>query len=148
MLEQRLDVIVYRLKMARSIFEARQLITHGHISVQTSVHSPLATLRPQRRGATLVAGVSAEGLRGGAGHIVPVGALISSSADVSLSAFLSRARTVTRRPPVGAGLLAPVGPLRGVAPHGADAKRDHPYGGARPRLISGILIKSAPRHFV
>ena len=33
MLEQRLDMIVYRAKFAPTIFAARQLVSHGHIRV-------------------------------------------------------------------------------------------------------------------
>lgn len=33
LLERRLQTIVYRRKMAKSFFQARQLITHGHISI-------------------------------------------------------------------------------------------------------------------
>lgn len=33
MLESRLDVIVYRLKLASTIFQAQQLVAHGHILV-------------------------------------------------------------------------------------------------------------------
>lgn len=147
--------------MARSIFEARQLITHGHISVQTSAHGPLRRVAPQAG----VAGPKALrpgpldqwGCRAGAGHIVPVGALISSSADVSLSAYLSRASTATRRardprslaqgavgaPRTGASLLW-LRPLRAsVAPSAREAGAD-----ARPRLMSGILIRPASRRLV
>lgn len=38
-IESRLDVLVYRLKMARSIFQARQLINHGYITVTPSANS-------------------------------------------------------------------------------------------------------------
>ncbi|MGQ9679694.1 MAG: 30S ribosomal protein S4 [Candidatus Bathyarchaeia archaeon] len=33
LLERRLQTIVYRRKMAKSFFQARQLITHGHVSI-------------------------------------------------------------------------------------------------------------------
>ncbi|MEM3522088.1 MAG: 30S ribosomal protein S4 [Candidatus Bathyarchaeia archaeon] len=33
LLERRLQTIVYRIGLARSIYEARQLITHGHIAI-------------------------------------------------------------------------------------------------------------------
>lgn len=33
LLERRLQTVVYRKKMAKSFFQARQLITHGHISI-------------------------------------------------------------------------------------------------------------------
>jgi len=32
-LERRLQTVVYRKKMAKSFFQARQLITHGHVSI-------------------------------------------------------------------------------------------------------------------
>lgn len=37
LLERRLQTIVYRMGLARSIYEARQLITHGHIAVGDKV---------------------------------------------------------------------------------------------------------------
>lgn len=41
MLERRLDNVVYRLKMATSRAQARQIVVHGHITVNGSrVHSP------------------------------------------------------------------------------------------------------------
>jgi len=33
LLERRLDAVVYRMKLAPSVFAARQLINHGHIKV-------------------------------------------------------------------------------------------------------------------
>lgn len=41
MLERRLDNVVYRLKMAKSREQARQMVVHGHIRVNNQkVHSP------------------------------------------------------------------------------------------------------------
>lgn len=37
LLERRLDIIIYRLNFAESIFQARQLINHGHILVNSKV---------------------------------------------------------------------------------------------------------------
>src|ERR671923_1790449 len=33
LLERRLDAVVYRLKFAQTVFNARQLVSHGHIRV-------------------------------------------------------------------------------------------------------------------
>lgn len=99
-IEQRLDVLVFRLRMARSIFEARQIITHGHVKVWTSDHA-FATVAPKAGG---LAGIAR---RRGSGYIVPVGSLITSSADTSLAAYLSRAsRGPMENAPVGGYLLS------------------------------------------
>ena len=48
LLEQRLDMIVYRAKFAPTIFAARQLVSHGHIRVN-GVKCNIASRRVQRR---------------------------------------------------------------------------------------------------
>jgi small subunit ribosomal protein S4 len=46
-LERRLDNVIYRLRMAISRVQARQLITHGHIAVNGKrVSSPSFVVRP------------------------------------------------------------------------------------------------------
>lgn len=46
LLERRLDNVVYRLKMASSRFQARQLVVHGHILVNgTRVKSPSSLIK-------------------------------------------------------------------------------------------------------
>lgn len=118
--------------MARSIFEARQLITHGHISVHAN-SGPAAPVGPVGPSAPAAAG---------AGQIVPVGALISSSADVSLSAYLSRAHSY-KAPAAGA--------QRGGSARGALLSvrcERASSGGARRPHVCGILIKPTPQQFV
>ncbi|MDG4765380.1 30S ribosomal protein S4 [Solwaraspora sp. WMMD406] len=47
LLERRLDAIVHRAGMARTIYQARQLVAHGHFSVDgTKVDRPSYRLRP------------------------------------------------------------------------------------------------------
>jgi len=47
MLERRLDNVVYRLGFARSVVEAKQLVSHGHILVRgRKVNIPSYLLRP------------------------------------------------------------------------------------------------------
>ena len=48
LLERRLDMIVYRAKFAPTIFAARQIVSHGHISVN-GVKCNIASRRMRRR---------------------------------------------------------------------------------------------------
>lgn len=168
--EQRLDVIVYRLKMARSIFEARQLITHGHIIVtlrhfsgpdgrsaeQFSRSAPLSPLA--KRGAL--------GGRFAGGYIVPVGSLITCNAEMCYSSALSRTGPTQRGPlagaatcPKGAGVQSRgghSGALGGPASRGAgqDSARATPGHLVKLSTRKGILVRTpnanetlAPRDF-
>jgi hypothetical protein len=103
--------------MARSIFEARQLIAHGHITLDTdSPRDAAGAAHPSggRRGRVA-------GRERGAGYIVPVGSLISSNADVCLSAYLSLSTSVA-----GASRAAPLGPGRPPAREAGAAERGRP----------------------
>jgi len=98
-LELRLDVIVFRLKMARSIYEARQLISHGHIVVSGSVFYDPKALAPhpasRAEGGALPAPLCEIGSSRieytikNPGYIVPIGSIIKNTSTLAASSKLS-----------------------------------------------------------